>query len=100
MATLWNIDSYYMYLVNALLLNINPMFHFWKESLAQVFSCEFCEISKNTFFYRTPPVAASVHATFKNLDLKIEISYVLMKLPPFLDTIIYHGFQSVKKICT
>ena len=28
-----------------------------KESLAQVFSCEFCEISKNTFFYRTPPVA-------------------------------------------
>ena len=30
-----------------------------KESLAQVFSCEFCEISKNTFLYRTPPVAAS-----------------------------------------
>ena len=29
------------------------------ETLAQVFSCEFCEISKNTFFYRTPPVAAS-----------------------------------------
>ena len=28
-----------------------------KEALAQVFSCEFCEISKNTF-YRTPPVAA------------------------------------------
>ena len=32
-----------------------------KETLAQVFSCEFCEISKNTFSYRTPPVAASVH---------------------------------------
>ena len=31
-----------------------------KEALAQVFSCEFCEISKNTFSYRTPPVAASV----------------------------------------
>ena len=29
-----------------------------KEDLAQVFSCEFYEISKNTFFYRTPPVAA------------------------------------------
>ena len=26
-----------------------------KETLAQVFSCEFCEISKNTFFYRGPP---------------------------------------------
>ena len=30
-----------------------------KQTLAQVFSCEFCEISKNTFFHRTPPVAAS-----------------------------------------
>ena len=30
-----------------------------KETLAQVFSCEFSEISKNTFFYRTLPVAAS-----------------------------------------
>ena len=27
-----------------------------KETLAQVFSCKFCEISKNTFYYRTPPV--------------------------------------------
>ena len=31
-----------------------------KETLAQVFSCEFCEIAKNTFSFRTPPVAASV----------------------------------------
>ena len=30
-----------------------------KETLAQVFSCEFCEISKNTFSYRTTPVAVS-----------------------------------------
>ena len=28
--------------------------------LSQVLSCEFCEISKNTFFHRTPQVAASV----------------------------------------
>ena len=26
-----------------------------KENQAQVFSCEFCEISKSTFCYRTPP---------------------------------------------
>ena len=32
-----------------------------KETLAQVFSCEFCDISKNTCSYRTPPVGASVH---------------------------------------
>ena len=30
-----------------------------KETLAQVFSCEFCGIYKNTFSYRTPTVAAS-----------------------------------------
>ena len=29
------------------------------ETLAEVFSCEFCKISKDTFFYRTPLVAAS-----------------------------------------
>ena len=29
-----------------------------KETLAQVFSCQFCEISKNTFSYRTLLVAA------------------------------------------
>ena len=39
-----------------------------KESLAQVFSCEFCEISKNTFFYRKTPVAAS--------DVKMKSFYV------------------------
>ena len=31
-----------------------------KETLAQVLSCEFCKISKNTFSYRTPPVTAPV----------------------------------------
>ena len=30
-----------------------------KETLAQVFSCEFFEISKNNFLQRTPLVAAS-----------------------------------------
>ena len=29
------------------------------ETLAEVFSCEFREISKNAFFHRTPLVAAS-----------------------------------------
>ena len=32
-----------------------------KETLAQVFSCKFNEVSKNTFSYKTPPVAASDH---------------------------------------
>ena len=39
--------------------------HFVKnKTLAQVFSCEFWETSKNTFSYRTPLVAASVKLTF------------------------------------
>ena len=38
-----------------------------KETLTQVFSCEFCQISKNTYFYRTPPVAASkIKSNFKH----------------------------------
>ena len=32
-----------------------------RQTLAQVFSREFCEISKNTIFYRTPLVAASIY---------------------------------------
>ena len=31
-----------------------------KETLAQMFSYEFCEIFKNQFFYKTPLVVASV----------------------------------------
>ena len=31
-----------------------------KETLAQMFSCVYCEISNNIFSYRTPPVTASV----------------------------------------
>ena len=38
-----------------------------KESLAQVFSCKFWEISKNNFFYRTPQVAASKIIVFKKI---------------------------------
>ena len=35
-----------------------------KEALTWVFFCEFCEISKNTFFYRIPPVTASERKKF------------------------------------
>ena len=46
-----------------------------KKRLAQVFSCEFCEISKNTFSYRTPPVPASETSRnkphFASIDLVI-----------------------------
>ena len=45
-----------------------------KESLAQVFSCEVCEISKYTSFYRTPLAAASAIWT-----LIVELQYISIK---------------------
>ena len=42
-----------------------------KEALAQVLSCEFCEISKNTFSYRTPLVAASLWVEFQQQFSKL-----------------------------
>ena len=39
-----------------------------KETPTQVFSCEICEIFKNTFFHRAHPVAASDNVT-KNICL-------------------------------
>ena len=39
-----------------------------KKTLAHVFSCEFCEISKSTFSYRTPSVAASVIRWYIDLE--------------------------------
>ena len=38
-----------------------------KEALAQVLSCKFCEISKNTFFHRTSLVAILRAASFVKL---------------------------------
>ena len=48
-----------------------------KETLAQVFSCEFCEISKNTFNYRTPLVAASERT---NQSTIVEITIIIFTL--------------------
>ena len=55
-----------------------------KESLAQVFSSDFCEIFKKTVFYRTTMVAASVSALFYLLlitNTKNKISLPIAKLP-------------------
>ena len=49
-----------------------------KETLAQVSSCGFCEISKNTFLYRTPLVAASVFMNdlIKDLHSKVAMDKI------------------------
>ena len=43
-----------------------------KEALAQVFSCDFCQISKNAFSYRTSPVAASAKRNVWHATLLIQ----------------------------
>ena len=40
---------------------------------AQVFSCEFCEIFKNNFFYKKNPVAASDFNCFSESVYEVEI---------------------------
>ena len=40
-----------------------------KETLAKVFSRKFCEVFKNTFFHRVPPVAASEFVYFHHIFL-------------------------------
>ena len=47
-----------------------------KKRLAQVFSCEFSEDVKNTFFDRTPPVAASDY-------LRVVLKYSISPIYPF-----------------
>ena len=49
-----------------------------KEALLQLLSCEFCKISKNTFYCRTPPVAASVkkERKFFKLAFKLKLTSV------------------------
>ena len=44
-----------------------------KEILAQVSSCEFCKISKNTFFYRTLPSDC-----FYTTEIPLTTSFVLL----------------------
>ena len=48
-----------------------------KETLTQVFSFEFCEISKNTFCYRRPLVAASEVIIFLSV-MNFDTVYVLL----------------------
>ena len=49
---------------------------FSKVTLAQVFPCEFCEIFKSTFFYRTPSVAAFASAHSQSLKQSLQRIYV------------------------
>ena len=44
-----------------------------KKTLAQVFSCDFCKISKNTFYYRTPLMATSDYVNISDVCFLVQI---------------------------
>ena len=68
-----------------------------KETLAQVFSSEFCEISKNTFFIEHLKATASEPRTkvthFRNSSFKRKIKR--LQIPPKL---VYEKFYVHEKI--
>ena len=57
-----------------------------KETLVQVFSCEFFEIFKNTFPYRTPLVAASVITRKRSFISALSVCITVPNHPKFLIT--------------
>ena len=72
--------------LTTVLLLISDSYMSWRTrfvslKLAQVFSCKFGEISKNTLSYRTPLVAASVHGLVDNKNVIILIKIKIIEKP-------------------
>ena len=87
---------------------IKPRNFVKKGTLAQVLSCEFCEISKNTFSYRTPPVAVSIENISKLLAEYICLGFVkvIFQIIDWKENIIYlhqnvwiDNVFSLRKLC-
>ena len=51
-----------------------------KKTLVQVFSCEFCKISKNNFFDKTLPATVSVYVILYYLIRKFKLNINTQKL--------------------
>ena len=64
---------------------------FKKESLAQVFSCEFCEISKNTFF------TEHLQATASNLGRKFKSAKLIFQKFGVLLLVTFVNFKKTYK---
>ena len=60
-----------------------------KETLTQVFSCEFGEFSENTLSYRTPTVAASILPSVSKIFERIIQKQILCHINDFLSPILW-----------
>ena len=69
-----------------------------KEILEQVLSCEFCGISKNTFFYRTPLVAASV-LKISEWRIKLVYCFYIFSIIPANKYILTVSNRNIGKRC-
>ena len=56
--------------------------NFIKKTPTKVFSSEVSEIFKNTFFYRTPPVAASVYKKSNLFVYKFVVTCQVFQITP------------------
>ena len=55
---------------------------YYKESPTQMFSCEYCETFKNSFFYKIPAVAAALNCwNFISLTLDHDLIFELAAKP-------------------
>ena len=62
-----------------------------KETLEQGFSCEFCEIFKNTFFNRTFLVDVSASATHINANLPFQYNHLEQSVSENFDWVDLNG---------
>ena len=66
-----------------------------RETLAQVFFCEFCKISENAFSYITPPVAAS--EVYEKNSFTYSFSCILLSFSKNASRLLLpRGFESVR----
>ena len=63
------------------------------KSLTQVFSCEYYEIFSNSFFYRTPPVAASIDNPLTHFMLLIFFYNLLKTLKNLWFSHVFRGYR-------
>ena len=80
----------------SILIKLQPNF-IKIEALAQVFSCDFCEISKNTFSYRTPPVAVSLYDDTIATDFIANIKNLFICWHKFLEDTTENNFEKSQK---
>ena len=67
-----SVNSKKVFLKNFAKFTEKQQFLVKKETLAQSFSCELCEIFRNTYFYRIPLEATSKIGKFTNNDLWLQ----------------------------